>query len=84
MGWNKSFTVLDQEGCRGLSKIVAGLELEIYRTETRVTGPEQECCRTGAKEWQGCNTRVAGWSKRVEGLEQKSKRTGTILLLGWS
>ncbi len=35
LGWNKSFTVLDQEGCRGLSKIVTGLELEICKVETR-------------------------------------------------
>jgi hypothetical protein len=27
LGWNKSFTGLDQEGCRGWSKIDTGIEL---------------------------------------------------------
>jgi hypothetical protein len=50
--------LLDQEGCRDRTKIVTGLEIKIYRAETRelqvwsksVVELDREGYRAGAKE----------------------------------
>ncbi len=77
--WNKSFTGLDQEGCRGWSKIVTGPELEIFRAETKeLQGRSKSVAEMGqyrvaravTRELQAGARGLQGCSKGVRGLKQ--------------